>query len=177
MHTSLRPPFDSRRFCSTSCFTVTTTGCCILCSCTFWPVFWLEICSVVTVGSAAALALCSSATLYKNPSGQEGRRSAHASSRPKTRLGVRQNTVQRACNTPLLLLVCKSEGIEERLLGSRLAQRGPAVSSLQLCSTRSPHMICFIWAHTIERKVSTHNGKFKKAHADVHSSPNAPVNQ
>lgn len=102
---------------------------------------WLEIRSVATVGSAAALALCSCATLDKTPSGQEGRRSAHASSRPQTRLGVRQNTVQRVCNTPLLLLVCKREGIEERLLGSGLAQRGPAVSSLQLWSTHSPHVM------------------------------------
>lgn len=48
--------------------------------------------------------------------GQEGRRSAHASTRAKTRLGVRQNTgpfppsahVQHTAGTPLLWLVCRN---------------------------------------------------------------------
>lgn len=91
-----------------------------LCLCTILQVFWLERCSVVTVGSAVAFgptAFCPCDPPCKSPSEQEGRRSAHASSRPKTRLGVRQNTVQRVCNTPLLLLVCRKRRIQERLLG------------------------------------------------------------
>lgn len=48
--------------------------------------------------------------------GQEGRRSAHASTRAKKRLGVRQNTgpfppaacVRRTAGTPLLWLVCRN---------------------------------------------------------------------
>lgn len=142
-------PFDSCRLWSTSCLTVPTTGCCLLYSCTFWPVFSLEICSEVPVVSAAALAICSGATLYKNPSGQEGRRSAGASSRPKTRLGVRQNRVQRVCNTPLLLLVCSREGMEERLLGS-----GPPPALLHTLFT---HNLLYLCTH--HRKESLHTSR------------------
>lgn len=79
-------------------------------------------------------------------SGQEGRRSAHASTRAKTRLGVRQNTgplplaasVQYTAGTPLLRLLCRNRihyqdtgfrrGCRDKRSGSRHHQPAPAVS-------------------------------------------------
>lgn len=96
------------------------------------------------------------AALCKTTSGQEGRRSAHASTGAKTRLGVRQNTeplppaasVRHTAGTPLLLRVCRNRihyrdaalrrGCWDKRSNSSHHQPAPAISIwLELQPSRS----------------------------------------